>query len=308
MSFVYKADPTRGKLWAELFAQYAPHIKFYLWPETGDPLEVEYLAVWQPPENMVQRFPNLKILFSIAAGVDQIDFNGLPESLPVVRMIEPGLSAGMVEYVTWAVLDLHRDMAAYRRQQLAQVWKEIRVLPAKERRIGVLGMGELGRAVLGQLQTFGFACAGWSRSPRQMPSVACYCGADALADFLGRSDILICLLPLTPETRGMLNTAFLSQLPAGASLVHVGRGPQLVTDDLLRALDSGHLREAILDVTDPEPLPANHPLWTHPHVTLTPHIASMTQPDTAIEVVLDNLQNFKLNRPLIGLVDRKKGY
>ncbi len=308
MSFVYKADPVRGKIWAELFALKAPHIQFHMWPETGDPLDVEYLAVWQPPENLLKTFPNLKVLFSIAAGVDQIDFSTLPESLPVVRMIEPGLSAGMVEYVTWAVLALHRDMAAYRRQQLEHVWKEIRVLPATERRIGVLGMGELGRAVLEQLQAFGFQCAGWSRSPRLMPAVECFYGEDKLPDFLARTDILICLLPLTTETRGMLNTQFLSQLPAGASLIHVGRGPQLVTADLLRALDSGHLREAILDVTDPEPLPADHPLWIHPQVTLTPHIASMTQPETAIEVMLDNLENFKLNRPLNGLVNRKKGY
>ncbi len=308
MSFVYKADPARGKQWAELFASKAPHIKFHLWPETGDPLEVEYMAVWQPPENLLKKFPNLKILFSIAAGVDQIDLAGLPDALPVVRMIEPGLSAGMVEYVTWAVLDLHRDMAAYRKQQFEHIWKEVRVLPATERRIGVLGMGELGRAVLNQLQAFGFRCAAWSRSPRVMPSVECFWGEEKLSKFLGRSDILICLLPLTDETRGMLNKQTLSQLPAGASLVHVGRGPQLVTADLLQALDSGHLREAILDVTDPEPLPADHPLWTHPQVTLTPHIASMTQPETAIEVVLQNLENFKLKRSLTGLVDRKKGY
>jgi glyoxylate/hydroxypyruvate reductase A len=172
----------------------------------------------------------------------------------------------------------------------------------------VLGLGSLGQAVLRALQGLGFDCAGWSRSPRSIDGVQCFAGEAGRMDLLRRSDILVCLLPLTDATRGFLNSALFDALPRGAALVHVGRGPQLVGADLLRALDDGHLGEAVLDVTDPEPLPADDPLWRHPRVQITPHIASVTQPDTAVAVVLDNLRRFEAGLPLVGLVDRKKGY
>jgi glyoxylate/hydroxypyruvate reductase A len=154
----------------------------------------------------------------------------------------------------------------------------------------------------------GFDAAGWSRSPRSVEGIETYSGAEGLDRFLARTDILVCLLPLTDATRGFLNSALFDALPRGAALVHVGRGPQLVGADLLRALDDGRLGEAVLDVTDPEPLPADDPLWRHPRVQITPHIASVTQPDTAVAVVLDNLRRFEAGLPLVGLVDRKKGY
>jgi glyoxylate/hydroxypyruvate reductase A len=182
------------------------------------------------------------------------------------------------------------------------------VRPASERRVGVLGLGSLGQAVLDKLVSFGFDCAGWSRSRHEVAGVHCHAGADELDSFLTRSDILICLLPLTDATRGFLNAALFAKCPKGASLVHVGRGPQLVAHDLLQALDEGHLAEAVLDVTDPEPLPADSALWAHPRVRITPHIASMTQPQTAARVAIDNLRRFERGEPLVGLVDRGRGY
>lgn len=179
---------------------------------------------------------------------------------------------------------------------------------AAECRVGVLGLGSLGQAVLALLVALGFDAAGWSRSRRELPGVSCHAGADELDDFLARTQILVCLLPLTDATRGMLNAALFAKLPRGASLVHVGRGPQLVGADLLRALDTGQLAEAVLDVTDPEPLPSDHPLWLHPCVQITPHIASMTQPQTAARVVIDNLRRHACGEPLVGLVDRARGY
>ena len=308
MSFVYKAEPSRGKIWADLFKDKAPEIDFRIWPDYGDPSAVRFLTVWEPPENISQQFPNLEILFSIGAGVDQIDFSKIPANLPVVRMIEPGLTQAMCEYVLWGVLSIHRDMPAYQRQQRECSWKPIRVWPASSRRIGVMGLGQLGQAVLKQLKPMGFKCAGWSRSEHRIEAVKCFHGADMLKDFLSQCDILICLIPLTESTRGILNAALFSHLPKRASLIHVGRGEHLIADDLIQALDSAHLSEAILDVTTPEPLNADHPLWTHPKVMITPHIASMTQPETAIDVVLDNLQRHARGQPLQGLVDRKKGY
>jgi glyoxylate/hydroxypyruvate reductase A len=307
-AFVYKADPQRGRLWAEIFEREAPEIEFRLWPEVGDGADVRYLAAWEPPADLATRFPNLELLLSTGAGVDQFDFAALPAALPVVRMVEPGIVNGMVEYVTHAVLDLHRDMPAYRRAQQQRQWQALSVRPACERRVGVLGLGSLGQAVLGKLVSFGFDCAGWSRSRHDLPGVRCHAGADQLDAFVARSEILVCLLPLTDATRGLLNARLFTQCPKGASLVHVGRGPQLVAADLLKALDEDHLAEAVLDVTDPEPLPRDDALWSHPRVRITPHIASMTQPQTAARAAIDNVRRFGRGEPPLGLVDRTRGY
>jgi glyoxylate/hydroxypyruvate reductase A len=307
-SFVYKSDPVRGRVWAEVFRAQAPHIDFRIWPDIGDPEKVRFLAAWVPPEDISDCFPNLKVLFSSGAGVDQFDFQTLPAELPVVRMVEPGIVNGMVEYVTHAVLDLHRDMPEYRRQQKQAAWKPLQVRPAADRRVGVLGLGSLGQAVLTQLKALGFDCAGWSRSQHHIDGVQCHAGSDGLARFLARTDILVCLLPLTDATRGFLNAAIFAQLPRMAGLVHVGRGPQLVETDLLAALDTGQISDAILDVTEPEPLPASHPFWSHARITLTPHIASMTHPISAAQVVLENLRRFDTGKPMLGLVDRVRGY
>ena len=306
--FVYKSDPVRGEVWAKLFAEQAPQYDFRTWPDTGDPAAVRYLYAWIPPPDLMQFFPNLRVLFSAGAGVDQFDFDALPAGLPVVRMIERGIEEAMVEYATCAVLSLHRNLPQYLRQQAQAEWHPIRLVRASRRRIGVLGMGVLGQSVLARLASFGFDCAGWSRSRHAVAGVQSFAGHDELPAFLRRTEILICLLPLTDATRGILNAEIFAMLPAGAQLVHVGRGPHLVDADLRAALDSGHLSQAILDVCDPEPPPAGHWLWRHPRVWLTPHIASMTQPETAVEVTLANLRRFENGEAMLGLVDRDIGY
>lgn len=308
MAFLYKSDPVRGAVWAELFARKMPELPFCIWPDIGDPREVRYLAAWQPPEDLATRFPNLEVLFSTGAGTDHFDFSVIPEALPVVRMVESGIINGMVEYVTLAVLSIHRDWRAYLDQQREGNWQVHRVHPAASRRVGVLGLGVLGRAVLASLGGFGFSCAGWSRSPQQIDGLDCYAGADGLQQFLARTDILICLLPLTDSTRGILSKPLFDRLPQGATVINVGRGGHLVQQDLLQALEEGTVGKAILDVCDPEPLPPGHPFWSHPHVQLTPHIASMTQPETAVDAVLDNIRRQQEGVPMIGLVDRARGY
>ena len=307
-TFLYKAERERGLQWVELFRERAPELDFRMWPDIGDPARVRFLLTWEPPQDIGTRFPNLDVLFSSGAGVDQFDFAALPAALRVVRMVEPGIIRGMVEYVTHAVLDLHRDMPAYRRQQQHGQWSPLPVKPAAGRRIGVLGLGSLGQAVLEGLLPFGFDCAGWSRSRHAIEGVRCLAGADELDAFLRRTDILVCLLPLTEATRGFLNASLFGRLRPGAALVHVGRGPQLIADDLIRALDAGQLSEAVLDVADPEPLPHGHALWRHPRIRVTPHIASVTRPISAAEVVLDNLRRFEAGEPLVGAVDRSRGY
>ena len=308
MAFLYKADAARGADWARLFAQKAPDLPFHIWPETGGPLAVRFLAAWTPPPAIATTFPNLEILFCTGAGIDHIDLSTVPASVAVVRMIEPGIADGMVEYVTLSVLAVHRDWFAYGRQQQQKQWQPLRVQPAASRRIGVLGLGVLGKAVIDRLHQFGFACAAWSRSAHRLEGIDCYAGSDELPAFLARTDILICLLPLTDATRGILDRKAFDTLPAGASIINVGRGGHVVQQDLLHALDAGRISNAILDVADPEPLPADHPFWRHPRIALTPHIASETQPETAVDAVLANIRRHRNGEPLIGLIDRSRGY
>ena len=307
MAVLYKSDPVRGAIWAERFAQRAPDMAFRMWPDIGDPAAIRYLVAWQP-DDLAVTLPNLEVVFSIGAGVDQLDLTRIPAHLPVVRMIEPGIVDGMVEYVTEAVLAIHRDLFDYALQQQARVWKPMPLRPAVSRRVGVLGLGLLGTAVLQRLRLFGFTCAGWSRSRRDIEGVECFAGDTALDAFLARTDVLVCLLPLTDATRGLLARHVFAGLPKGASIVHVGRGQQLAASDLLDAMDAGHIHSAVIDVTDPEPLPFDHRLWIQPRVRITPHIASATCAVTAADAVLENLRRHQAGKPMIGEIDRARGY
>jgi glyoxylate/hydroxypyruvate reductase A len=206
------------------------------------------------------------------------------------------------------VLALHRDYFDYVEAKARRVWEQIEVPPASARTVGVMGLGTLGCAVLKRLAAYGFRLRGWNRSPREIDGAEIFAGADQLKPFLEGCDMLICLLPLTAATCGILNRELFQALPAGASLINVGRGAHLVNSALLEALESGHLSRAILDVTDPEPLPPEHPFWAHPRVFFTPHVASMTQPETAAPILLENLRRHLRGEPLTDLIDRGRGY
>jgi len=308
MSILYRSDAARAAAWAKYFAEHAPDLDFRVWPDAGDLKKVEYLIAWQAPAGFLGELPNLKVLFSSGAGVDHVDFSAVPAHIPLVRMVEPVIIKGMVEYVSLAVLALHRDFFDYVAHKAAREWNPLEVPPASARTIGVMGLGSLGCAVLERLATFGFTLRGWNRSPRSIEGVETFAGADQLQPFLAGCDVLICLLPLTPATKGILNRELFAALPRGASLVNVGRGPHLVDADLLEALDSGQLSRAILDVTDPEPLPPGHPFWAHPRVFVTPHVASMTQPETAAPVLLENIRRHQRGEALRDVIDRGRGY
>ncbi|MEC3908974.1 glyoxylate/hydroxypyruvate reductase A [Sphingobium sp. CR2-8] len=308
MTLLYTSDPTRGRVWRDIFAEEAPDVDFVDPSQPYDPATIRYLAAWSPSAELIASLPHLEILFSIGAGIDQFDMDALPPHIRVVRMIEPGIAAGMVEYATMAVLALHRNLIDYSEAQREGRWAPIKLVPATERRIGVMGLGNLGQAVLQALAPFGFALSGWSRSPREIVGVDCHAGEEALPNFLARCDILICLLPLTDATRGILCRDTLSHLPAGAGLINVGRGGHLVEQDLLSLLDEGHLSGAVLDVADPEPLPTDHPFWAHPRILLTPHVASMTRPDGAARALIANIRRFADGLPMDGEVARDRGY
>ena len=304
MALLYTSDPQRGAIFAERFARTLPDLPFHV-STAPDPAAVEFLVAWTVQPDLVQSYPNLRLLFSVGAGVDQLDLAALPSQVRVVRMLEPGIPQQMREYITLATLALHRDLPLYIGQQREALWKPGRNRPAGERRVGVMGLGQLGQAALDALSPFGFQLGGWSRSPRKLPGVETFTDLSA---FLHRTDILVCLLPLTAQTTAILNEDLFFGLPRGAALIHAGRGRQLDQKALLAALDAGQLSAAWLDVTDPEPLPREHPLWTHPRVVITPHIACQTRAAEGADHVIDGIRAYRAGLPIPGLVDRARGY
>ena len=307
-TLLFKSDIERGGLWLDAFAAQAPDLKVETFPYDGDPEAVDYALVWSPPPGELKRYPNLKVIFSVGAGIDHLKNDPELPDLPVVRMVEPGLTAGMTEYVVWAVLHHHRYMLDYAEQQRERRWEEINQIPAVRRRVGILGLGHLGRDAAEKLAVFGFPLSGWSRSEKNVPGVRCHHGDAGLKAFLAESEILVALLPWTAETDGILNAETLGQLPKGAALINVGRGGLQVEADLVAALDSGQLSGATLDVFREEPLPSDSPFYDHPRVVVTPHIASMTIPETAVGAVLEQIRRFEAGQPLEHTVDFKRGY
>jgi glyoxylate/hydroxypyruvate reductase A len=299
-------DPAQ---WLPALRKAMPALEVRVWPEIGDPAEIDYAIVWKPPAGMLAGLPNLKVIYSLGAGIDAMLLDPtLPAGVPLVRMVDLSLTEGMIEYVAEQVLAIHRQARTYREHQAAGRWQQHDQPLARDVKVGILGLGTLGGAVARALKGLNFGVAGWSRSPKAVEGVECFAGAAQLDDFLARSQILVCLLPLTTETEDILDARLFAALPQGAWVVNAGRGPQLVDADLIAALDSGHLAGAVLDVFRTEPLPADHPFWTHPKIVLTPHIAANNNAHYATLRLAEQVARFERGEPMDDVVDRSRGY
>jgi glyoxylate/hydroxypyruvate reductase A len=308
MVLVYasRLDP---KPWLEAFGRLMPELEVRVWPEIGNPDEVEVLLAWRPPDDAFQRLTKLRFLQVFGMGADQLLRSiPIPPDLPIARLVDPDQTQGMREWVLYHVLRFHRRFHLYDRQQRAAEWVRLPHTDAQQRRIGIMGLGALGSDAARTLAQLNFEVAGWSRSPKEIPGVAAFHGADGLAAFLARTEILVCLLPLTDQTEGILNRDLFHRLPRGACVINAGRGGHCVIEDLLAALDSGQLEAAALDVFPTEPLPADSPIWRHPGITATPHVATIATARSAAGQVVENIRRARAGAALLNLIDRNAGY
>jgi glyoxylate/hydroxypyruvate reductase A len=310
MAVLLSTKPAAMAMWRDALLAVDPGLDIRMFPDAGDPAAIEAAVVWTSHDMAeLRRYPHLRLIVSMGAGVDHLlRPPGPPPGIPVARLVDRMLTSQMGEWVLLNVLRFHRQDLDYRALQRDKVWNELPAPVTAQTPIGFLGLGELGTHAAGLLRGIGFPVLGWSRRPKTVEGVETFHGAEGLSAMASRSRILVCLLPLTPETRGIIDQRLLGLLPQGAFVINGARGGHLVDADLLAALDSGHVAGAALDVFAPEPLPAGHPYWSHPRVVMTPHAASITIPESAAPQVVENLHRARAGRDLLNLVDFAAGY
>jgi glyoxylate/hydroxypyruvate reductase A len=300
--------------WDARFRALAKGRDIRLWPDRiGNVGDIAYAAVWKPPHGLLARFPNLRVIFSLGAGVDALTGDATLPEVPLVRIVDADLTMRMTEYVVLHVLMIHRQQRRYDAQQRERRWRELPQPAAHQVAVGVMGLGVLGAAAATALSRIGFRVAGWSHTPKRIDGIETYHGPDGLDAFLARSEILVCLLPHTSATEGILDRTLVAKLKrdgalGGAYLINAGRGMLQVESDLLAALDDGTLAGAVLDVFAEEPLPNDSPFWTHPKVTVTPHAAAASVPNALVANVLRQIERFERGAAMENVIDRAAGY
>ncbi len=302
MHILFASQIEPADRWLPLLRQALPQDDFIL--EPGRSVDVALIA--HPPKGTLERLSGARLVQSLWMGVEKLVADpAYPRSVPLARLVDPGMVAAMSETVLYHVLDWHRRQYRYREHQQTARWHRYRQYLASDHTIGILGLGELGRDAARKLLALGFNVAGWSRRPKNVSGVQC---STDLSFVLERSNVVVCLLPVTPQTRGILSSENLKRIRKGGGLINVARGPHVVVPDLIAALDSGHLAHAYLDVFDEEPLPPQSPLWRHPRITITPHAAALTEPRTAIRAIVDNVERVRRGEKPLNLVDFEAGY
>ena len=299
--------------WAAPIRAADPTRPVFIWPDVPDPDAIAYALAWKPPPGVLADLPNLKAIFSLGAGVDHLIFQPDLPDVPIVRVVSDDLTERIVEWVVLQVLMHHRQQRSYDALQRSRQWKELPQAAAHDVRVGIMGMGVLGRAAATALLPLGFRVAGWSRQGASVTGVETFAGAAQRDAFLARTDILVCLLPLTAETRGILSMPLFGTLardgPLGRPVViNAGRGGLQVESDIVAAIETGILGGASLDVFEHEPLDAASPLWGFENVVITPHCAAFSSPDALAPKILRQIEAFEAGGPLMNLVDRERGY
>jgi glyoxylate/hydroxypyruvate reductase A len=298
--------------WARDFAQALPQAEMVVWDERQEGQELapcDYAVVWAPTPALLGQLARVKAIFLMGAGVDAVlKFGDALPDVPVIRLGDAGMGEQMAEYVVYAVLRYFRRFDEYENQARLGVWNPLVAHDKKAFTVGVLGLGKLGMPVVQALRQLGFPVRGWSRTQKDIPGVDCYAGMDALDDFLSGTRVLVCMLPLTPETTNLLDRARLSKLPEGAYLVNVARGAQVAEPDLMALIRAGHIVGATLDVFRNEPLPAPHPFWNEPRITITPHISALTIREEAVRQIAHKITLLEQGEHVADVVDRNRGY
>jgi len=295
--------------WARDFAAALPQAETVLWQEGQAVERCDYAVIWAPTAALLEQLKNVKAIFLMGAGVDALlKFGDALPDTPIVRLGDAGMAEQMAEYVAYAVLRYFRRFDDYERQARQGVWQPLPVRAKSEFTVGVLGLGKLGAQVARALRQLGFPVRGWSRTPKDLPGVDCFAGMEALDEFLGGTQVLVSLLPLTPETSNLLDRARLSRLPQGAYLINVARGAQVAEPDLLALIRAGHIAGATLDVFRNEPLPAPHPFWGEPRITITPHISALTLREEAVRQIAGKIALLEQGEAVADVVDFDKGY
>ena len=297
----FKAEP-----WLQALRAALPQAQIDVWAPGAGP--ADYAVVWAPPQQFLDEQPQLKALFNLGAGVDALTQLRLPPATQLVRLDDAGMSVQMAEFVVHALIRHFREFDAYAADVAEGRWSYRRPRLREDFPVGIMGLGVLGQRVARAVQCFEFPVLGWSRSAKQVPGVRCYAGEAQLTEFLAETRVLVCLLPLTVQTRGILNRQTLAQLRVGAYVINVARGAHLVEDDLIPLLDQGHLAGAALDVFCQEPLPAAHPFWHHPKITLTPHTAARTLREDSVAQIARKIVELERGCAISGIVDPAQGY
>ncbi|MEJ2639001.1 MAG: glyoxylate/hydroxypyruvate reductase A [Desulfosarcinaceae bacterium] len=309
MPLLLAAPTLKPDAWLRAFKKRAPELEVRVWPEGGDPADIGFIAAWETPPGFFAQFPNLKCIASLGAGVDHLLADPeLPEGVFITRVIDPSIARQMSEYLLLHVLRFSRHSRQFDQNAAREVWRPRIPMRAADLTVGIMGMGQLGLDAARKLMPLDFPVIGWRRTAQAVEGVQIFSGPDELPAFLAASRILVCTLPLTRETRGILDAAVFKKLPEGAYVINVARGAHLKEVDLLDALDRRHLSGACLDVFQTEPLPAGHPFWHHPKVTVTPHVASLTNPYEVVPQMAANYRRVMAGERPHQLVDLARGY
>ena len=318
MSIVIITPGRQPLLWKEAIMQTNPGIEVFFHDESFDPGKALFALAWNHPHGIFSRFPNLKCISSMGAGVDHLLSDpDIPPKVDIVRIVDPLLASDMYEFVLSLTMAWLRKLHHYAGNQRETVWEKKRYARISDITIGIMGTGSIGQFVATELGRIGFRVLGWGRTPLlQEPEISSepgppfkrYWGSDQLPEFLQQTNLLVCLLPLTNETRGILHSELFSLLPDGAAVINLGRGGHVADQDLIGALDSGHLSAAFLDVFNEEPLPPEHPFWHHPKIHISPHIASLTDPLSVAPQIVENYLRMLNGETLLNMVNRSLGY